>query len=417
LRRHRLKLTVAGASCAVLGLSAVLVPAPALARPSTYSVHDAPSGHHHPSASSVRASKAAVTRLEQQVTRAANELGRAQSRLDKLNTTAEVAFEAYDGARVKLHAAQQAASTAADVLGSANKLVDKGQRNVAEFARAAYETGGLSTIDALLSADGPGSISSRLGDLEAISNDRDLTLQRFTASQVYQTAVSRQADAEAGKAHRAEVAAATAKSAAQAEVARQQSLLGSLRTKRSRLNTLLADARAHASKLQREHLQALAQARAAAAAAASPPASTHSAPSPYAGASGSTAGTISAATGQAAVNVAEQQIGKPYQWGGAGPSTFDCSGLVMWSYDQVGVHLDHWTGDQWNEGAHISTGELRPGDLLFFAYNTSDPSTIHHVGMYIGNGEMVQAPYTGADVEITSDSRPDYIGAVRPYQR
>jgi len=113
--------------------------------------------------------------------------------------------------------------------------------------------------------------------------------------------------------------------------------------------------------------------------------------------SGSLAGTISASTGQAAVAVAEQQIGKPYQWGGAGPDTFDCSGLVMWSYDQVGVHIDHWTGDQWNEGAHISQSKLRPGDLIFFAYDTSRPSTIHHVGMYIGNGQMVEAPYTGAN--------------------
>jgi cell wall-associated NlpC family hydrolase len=83
----------------------------------------------------------------------------------------------------------------------------------------------------------------------------------------------------------------------------------------------------------------------------------------------------------------------------------------------VGVHLDHWTGDQWNEGAHVSRADLRPGDLVFFAYNTSDPATIHHVGMYIGNGQMVEAPYTGANVRISSYARPDYIGAVRPYQR
>jgi cell wall-associated NlpC family hydrolase len=81
------------------------------------------------------------------------------------------------------------------------------------------------------------------------------------------------------------------------------------------------------------------------------------------------------------------------------------------------VHLDHWTGDQWNEGAHISRAELRPGDLVFFATNTSDPSTIHHVGMYVGNGEMIDAPFTGADVRYDSAFRSDYIGAVRPYQQ
>jgi cell wall-associated NlpC family hydrolase len=148
-----------------------------------------------------------------------------------------------------------------------------------------------------------------------------------------------------------------------------------------------------------------------------PPSAPSSGSSPYAGTTGDLSGTVSAATGAAAVRQAESQIGKPYEWGAAGPNTYDCSGLVMWAYGNVGVHLDHWTGFQWNEGAHVSTSQLQPGDLLFFAYNTSDPSTIHHVGMYIGNGQMVEAPYTGANVRISSSGRSDYIGAVRPYQR
>jgi cell wall-associated NlpC family hydrolase len=79
------------------------------------------------------------------------------------------------------------------------------------------------------------------------------------------------------------------------------------------------------------------------------------------------------------------------------------------------VHVDHWTGDQWNEGEHIPLSALRPGDLLFFATDTSNPDTIHHVGMYIGNAQMVEAPYTGANVRISDAFRPDLIGAVRFY--
>jgi cell wall-associated NlpC family hydrolase len=89
----------------------------------------------------------------------------------------------------------------------------------------------------------------------------------------------------------------------------------------------------------------------------------------------------------------------------------------MWAYAQVGVSLDHYTGSQWNEGAHIPTSSLRPGDLVFFATDTSDPNTIHHVGIYIGSGSMVEAPYTGANVRISPAFRPDLIGAVRPYNR
>jgi cell wall-associated NlpC family hydrolase len=182
------------------------------------------------------------------------------------------------------------------------------------------------------------------------------------------------------------------------------------------LRRLLAGARSTASRLQREHLAALARAREAAARATT--SSTSTAPgSPFAGETTSTAGTVSASTAAAALHKAESQIGKPYQWAAAGPNSYDCSGLTMWAYAQEGVHLDHFTGDQWGEGAHVSRTELRPGDLVFFATNTSDPSTIHHVGMYVGNGQMVDAPFTGANVRYGYAFRPDYIGAVRPYQR
>lgn len=392
----------AAGCCAALAFAAALIPARALA------------GQPTPSQRQVAASRAEVASIEAQVSRTAAQLGRARSRLARLNTTAEVAFEAFDGAQVKLQAAQGAATTAAGVLSSANHLVAKGQRKVAEFARAAYETGGLSAIDALLSPGGAGSIPERMGDLEVISNAQQDTLQRVTAAQVYRQAVSQQADAVAAKAKAAAQAATRAKAAAQRAVSQQQTLLAAMRSKREHLASLLTEARAHASALQRERIAALARERAAAAAAASAPAPTGG-PSPYAGSSSSLSGTISAATGEAAVQVAEQQIGKPYVWGGAGPDSFDCSGLVMWSYDQVGVHLDHYTGDQWQEGARVSTSALRPGDLVFFATNTSDPSTIHHVGMYVGNGEMVEAPHTGAYVRYSSIWRPDLIGAVRPY--
>jgi peptidoglycan DL-endopeptidase CwlO len=98
--------------------------------------------------------------------------------------------------------------------------------------------------------------------------------------------------------------------------------------------------------------------------------------------------------GERALRAALSQRGKPYVWGAAGPNAYDCSGLVMWAYAQVGVHLDHFTGDQYNEGEHISRSQLRPGDLIFFF------PTISHVGMYIGDGLMVDAPSAGQDVMV-----------------
>jgi len=95
-----------------------------------------------------------------------------------------------------------------------------------------------------------------------------------------------------------------------------------------------------------------------------------------------------------AVQAALSRVGDPYVWGAAGPDAFDCSGLVMWAYAQAGVYLPHYSGAQYADTTHIPMSELQPGDLVFPA----DPG--QHVAMYIGNGEIVQAPYTGADVQV-----------------
>ena len=92
---------------------------------------------------------------------------------------------------------------------------------------------------------------------------------------------------------------------------------------------------------------------------------------------------------------------------------YDCSGLTMQAYAAAGISLAHYTGAQWDEGLHVSQAQLQPGDLVFFATNTNDPSTIHHVGIYIGNGQMVDAPATGEQIGIHNAFRPDYIGAVQ----
>jgi peptidoglycan DL-endopeptidase CwlO len=111
--------------------------------------------------------------------------------------------------------------------------------------------------------------------------------------------------------------------------------------------------------------------------------------------------------GAQALRFALTRIGDPYVWGGAGPDDFDCSGLVMWAYAQVGISLDHFTGDQWNEGEHVSRSQLEPGDLVFFF------ADISHVGLYIGNGLMVDAPTFGQDVQIQPVLWDVYVGAVR----
>jgi cell wall-associated NlpC family hydrolase len=109
-----------------------------------------------------------------------------------------------------------------------------------------------------------------------------------------------------------------------------------------------------------------------------------------------------------AVHTALAQLGKPYVWGAAGPGSFDCSGLTMYSWRAAGVSLPHSAAVQYSSLPHVSRDALEPGDLVFFG------SPIHHVGMYVGKGSMVAAPSSGRVVQIQKVFRSDYAGAARP---
>jgi cell wall-associated NlpC family hydrolase len=121
--------------------------------------------------------------------------------------------------------------------------------------------------------------------------------------------------------------------------------------------------------------------------------------------------------GGQAVALAYEFLGVPYVWGGSTPSGFDCSGLTMYVYGQLGIKLGHYTGFQYYEGRRVPRDQLEPGDLLFFHANSI--GVPQHEGMYIGNGSFIHAPHTGDVVKISSlfDTRyaMAYVGAVRPY--
>jgi len=385
--------------------------------------------HGGPTAAQVQASKDYVARVERQVRAAAAAVARSQAALDKLTTDAEFAAEAYNKAVIVATSAQERLDADQVVLDAAAAQVGSARLKVGAYAADAYRGGDLANVEALLSSTGPQPMLDRLAALDAVARIQANVLQDLSAAQVYQHGVQVQAAAIAQQAKAAADAAAKARDAVAQKVAAQTAAVTGLKQAQQHLNDVLRTAQAHATALERARIAALerarieaAQQRAAAAAAAlrqklSHGSSGSSGSHGFGGGSGSYTNTVSAATERAALNYAESQLGKPYEWGAAGPNTYDCSGLVMWSYAQVGVTVDHWTGFQWNEGAHIALSDLRPGDLLFFATDTNDPNTIHHVGMYAGDGQMVEAPYTGANVRMSNAFRSDLIGAVRLYQR
>jgi cell wall-associated NlpC family hydrolase len=119
-------------------------------------------------------------------------------------------------------------------------------------------------------------------------------------------------------------------------------------------------------------------------------------------------------SGSTAVATALTVLGAPYVWGDAGPDTFDCSGLMQWSYARAGLLLPRVSRDQYAGTAPVALTDVRPGDLLFYAYDVDDPSTIHHVTMYVGAGQMVHAPRTGDVVKVVPVTFDGFLGATRP---
>lgn len=124
-----------------------------------------------------------------------------------------------------------------------------------------------------------------------------------------------------------------------------------------------------------------------------------------------------ATLGGQAVALAYRFLGVPYVWGGDSPAGFDCSGLTMYVYGQLGIKLGHYTGFQYYAGLRVPRDQLQPGDLVFFRANSA--GVPQHEGMYIGNGSFIQAPHTGDVVKVSSlfEARYAlaYVGAVRPY--
>jgi len=345
-----------------------------------------------------------VSRRESALGADQKKLSTANAQLSALRTQAEVLTQRYDQALVNDQQALAAYRITQDRLSSAERSEWVSRRQIGNLAAEQFESGvGLNSASAMLSdVRGPQAYLNQVGLGQVLAEYGADTLAADEANTAIAHVFRMQAD-DLLVAQEADLRAASdLKRAIRAAVARQ---LDYVRADKSAANTAaaqLAAAQAYEAALA----VAAAQERDT---AGGGPAGLAQAPS-WAWSSGA-----SATQGDVAADWALSQLGKPYLWGGAGPDSYDCSGLTMEAWARAGVPLLHYTGYQWEEGPHVPLDQLQRGDLVFFATNTSDPATIHHVGIYIGNDMMVDAPYTGASVRIDSIHAPGgLIGAVRP---
>ena len=361
---------------------------------------------------------AAENRVKQEQAALGAQQGRlssANAQLSSLEVQAEVLTQRYDQALVDEQRAAAAYRVTQARLKYARQAQGASQRQLADLAAEEFESGGgFGPMASMLgNASGPQGYLNQVGLGQVLAQNGTDTVAEAQANDVV-AGVFRQQAHDLLVAEQADLRAADhLKLAIQAAVARQTAFVQASKAKRDTLASELASGRAHAASLKAARQAALAAEAAAAASRAAAAAGSGQPPDTAPSWAASSGATVT--QGDIAANWALTQLGKPYQWGGAGPDSYDCSGLTMEAWAQAGVQLLHYTGYQWEEGPHVPLSQLQRGDLLFYATNNSDPATIHHVGIYIGNGLMVDAPYTGAVVRIDSIYQPGIpIGAVRP---
>ena len=191
---------------------------------------------------------------------------------------------------------------------------------------------------------------------------------------------------------------------------KQQAYLNQVTAQRSDLQRKLSERKAYVASVKKEIASMVAeqkrQAAAAAVRARQTVASYNSASTPSSSVSPNYTAPAASSVGAGVVSAAMSRLGANYVWGAAGPTTFDCSGLVVWSFAQVNISLPHYSYSQMAMGSPVSYGDLQPGDLVFF-YGGS------HVGIYIGGGQFIHAPHTGTVVQVTSLSSYSLTAARR----
>jgi len=298
-----------------------------------------------------------------------------QAKLQGVYHEADLAVEKYNQATSQLTTVQQQIKENQHLLKVAEYNLDVANTQLQSRAESIYKTRDVGIVDVLFASNSFDDLVTQLNLMERLSNSDVDTVRSIAAYQ--QDIKDRRVKLDADK--KAAAKLVTERAAQKSKVLAVQ----------GRLEQMTAGIK---NDIQRLQEQQAAAARAAAEAAAQAAAG---------GASNSGGGSVPDPGGSgnsAVVAIAQRYLGVPYVYGGASPSGFDCSGLTMYCYAQVGVGLSHGATDQQHASTPVPISALQPGDLVFFG----NASYSYHVGIYVGGGSMINAPHTGAVVSYGS---------------
>jgi peptidoglycan DL-endopeptidase CwlO len=299
------------------------------------------------------ASQAQTVRVQPSLSSLVAEAKQLSNQVDSLG-------QQYDGLKIEIAHAKSEEFFAKQAAKKANEAMAGSRAAVAQLAAMGYMNGGMNPTLQLLTSGDPGQFLNQASTVEEVNNQAGLRLSTL---------------------QREQIAASRAQEEAEQQIATVGALTKEINGKVTQINAKMAV-------LQSSEMSA----------AVKEFDDTGTYPN-YPLPEGSTVGEV-------ALRAALTRLGDPYVWAAAGPSEFDCSGLVVWAFATEGISLPHYTGDLWNLGIHVSESDLQPGDLVFFFGED-------HVGIYIGDGLMVDAPAPGQDVMVQPIREDPYSGAVR----
>ncbi len=309
-------------------------------------------------------------------------LQQVKDQVDALHDQAEVATEKYNDTKEKIEGFKLQVSAAQQKVTEQQKAVTQAQQDLSSIAVDAYKAGDLATLS-LFFDDDPDKYLAADGALVSISDRRRSAVEALKRQRQALVAGATDVEEQQQRLEQAMKDLQSDRAEILAKLSKAQSMLSQLtESERAQLGAQRAGA-------ERTSLSDLGV----------------KVPSSGRLTCGDVPISIPAGKAGKAVSYACAQIGAPYQWGGDGPKTFDCSGLTMMAWRAGGVSLPHLASDQAQEGTRVSRSQLQAGDLVFFH------SPITHVAMYIGNGLMLHAPQTGDVVKIVP-LRSDMVAAV-----